>query len=321
MKNNITVVYAFDNEKEIPFWRISIKSLLRTNGPNINVLTVVSNELLESKVKALYNSLKLGKNFEVFKMKTIPNFPKNGQFFWIRSALVVSTKYILQIDNDVILNGKIQNLFNSVLENKKFETKKIWAVKIRLSKNAEIIRTLKNTDNYKFPKKRVKNWINTGVVLLNAEWLKTKYNSQEELSFSLEKYNNESKKNIKPMIADESFLIKNFDSSIGYLHPRWNLRFQSPKSTRKYIKENEWFFHFNLRMKKNNKYLKYNFDNLLFSNEVDLDIEINNLVDFLVERYKGMKYPYLKSIIRSDTKRILNRFKNELIYDLNDFCE
>lgn len=39
--DKFTVVYGFDNISEFDFWKLSFRSLLKSNGEKVNVLTIV----------------------------------------------------------------------------------------------------------------------------------------------------------------------------------------------------------------------------------------------------------------------------------------
>lgn len=299
--NNVTIVYGFDSESELEYWEFSLKSLIRSNGPNLNVLTIVSSNELRRKVFDIYSSLDLNKSFNSIALEGLDKFKFNGQFYWIKSPFYVNTKYVLQLDNDILINGSVSNL----LENTITKDKKIWGVRVRISEKEKMLKTLIKIHEFNLKKSIRNKWVNAGVVLMDADWFKQELHSDQNLTNMINEFCDISFEKPFAQVADESFIIKYFHNQMGRMPAKWNLRFQSPKATRKNINNKEWFFHFNLRRKEGNKYIKYNFNNLLLNGNPILDKESQEITNFLIERYKKERKPYLKVLVRNDVKKIL----------------
>lgn len=285
MEKLFTVVYGFDNISELKYWKLSIKTLINSNGKNINVLTLVNDDFLLREVNEFYKESELGDSFKVIFIDDLCNFKKEGQFYWLRSPFYVDTKYILQLDNDILLNGNIQDLIRETDVNKK---DKIWGVRVKIDINGKMPSTLKDIHKFNLTQKIHKKWINAGVVLVDVDWYKKTIGTKEKLINLLDNYGNLETLGDDNLIADESFLIKYFHEVMGPMPRKWNLRFQSFVTTNKFIKKGNWFFHYNLRMPVNNKHIKYNFDNLLFNENTDYLDEGTKISQFLAERYKNI---------------------------------
>lgn len=305
---DVTIIYAFDIESEIPFWKLSLKSLIKTNGKDINLLTLVTNDKLKKEVLKIYDELKLNNNFKVKIINDLVNIKKEGQFLWLRSSFHVNTRYILQLDNDILINCSIIKLIDVTIT----KDKKIWGVRVRISKNEKMLKTLKDLHKFKLKKSIKRKWINAGVVLMDSEWFRNELISESKLKNMLKEFSEINYDLDFAMIADESFLIYYFHKFMGSMSGKWNLRFQSPKSAKKYINDDEWIFHFNLRRKIENKYIKYDFSEFLFNENVEIDKISKEISEFLITRLesdnkifiKKFVYPYVDNIITNLLKAL-----------------
>lgn len=247
-------------------------------------------------------------NCKVIIVDDEKHFKREGQFYWLRSPFFTKTKYILQLDNDIILNGDINYLIESTVNN---TNEKIWGVRIKNDITQKIVRTLEELHNFNLTDKILNKWINGGVVLIDVEWYKNYFGNLENFKTTLYEYIDINMNTDFAQIADESFVIKNFHTFMGKMSKRWNLRFQAVNSTKKFIKKDNWFFHFNLRLPTNNKYVKYNFSEILFSKNINIEDESKKIAILIQNRYmylynKRKKLKKLEKYSRNTISRILD---------------
>lgn len=129
---NLTVLYAFDNEGQLPQFRLSLISLLKSNNSDYKVLVITSNHELEKEVQKIFREFNLEFNFSTYVLSYLNNISRSGMFYWLIAPFLIDTKYMLQLDNDIIVNSSLKLLLKRVKFKRKFS---IFGVKIKLSED------------------------------------------------------------------------------------------------------------------------------------------------------------------------------------------
>lgn len=300
-KNILSIVYGFDNENELKFFELSLKTLIKTNGKKFIVYCFVNSEKLKQEVNNIYKKNDVYNIFKIIKIDNIGYFRKQGKFFWLRSPFYIKSKFILQLDCDTLINTNLMNLLPK--KNSLNWKMVISGVKIKTPEN--VLSSL--IENHNFNPNSSQNffWINAGIVLINVKKYKSKFKKLETLENELILFSRvKSKKRISQ--SDEAFIIKKF-KKIGTLKRRYNLRFQAPKTTLDWINSDDFIFHYNLRKKINKNFVKYDFSKFIIMKN-DFSEESNNLKKFILDVMKLQENTffeqnsideYLKKIILS----------------------
>lgn len=288
MKKLITVTYGFDNLSEFPYFERSLYTLVKHNGnlKKYMVLIIVKDELIKQIVNShiINNYPKL--NFKIEIPNSLDDIKKVGKFYWLLSPFFTKTKYTLQLDNDVLLNTKLTSLILNAKKNNPLAT--IWGVRIKVSPNWATVQSITGRENFNYDADQIHRWINGGVVLIKNPSFKKVIKNLSSATEKLNDFFNDElhppKENIKRTLSDEAFVYLYFCNRLAKLSRRFNLRVQTPITTKKWINKKNTIFHYNLRRKENNKYLKFSFDEILknrnFSNDNKIEMkEFINKID------------------------------------------
>lgn len=166
----ILLVTSFDNISQFEYFKYAIiSSILRNDHKNIAFLTIVKNEEQKFSVQNFFDKYlnSYESNVIIFEGSSPSHF-QDGQIYWLFSPFVSNVskkyKYIIQIDNDVLVNCNLNNLIN-----KKNKKNIVSGVRIKASESWPAVKG----SIYKIGKSNFNLysncWINAGVVVLNIK--------------------------------------------------------------------------------------------------------------------------------------------------------
>lgn len=267
MEKLITVTYGFDNLSEFPFFDKSIYTLTKKNNDftKYKVLIIVKdNEIKEFVNKYILESYE-GLDFEIRIPSDLKDIKKVGKFYWLLSPFYTDTMYTLQLDNDTLINTKIEYIIKNALRND--EKAPIWGVRISVKPTWSTVQSITGRENFEYDLNYIDRWINAGVVLINNNEYKKSIKTYDMATMLLNDFFDDESHpptgNIKRTLSDEAFIYLYFGKNLSNIKRRFNLRVQTFKTTKKWVNNNNTIFHYNLRRKENNKYLKFDFEEIL----------------------------------------------------------
>lgn len=285
---SLTIFYGYDSEDQIDKTFLSISSIRPNAKININILIFVSNEhlLIKTKQKISISHTKLP--ISVILYESINSVPKAGMYFWIFSPFHTKTDYILQLDNDTLVNCDLHSLIKSTYPNRSA----INAVQIRFNHKYRVVKTIDCKIKSKYnietsSNKFMKKWFNSGVVLIDRVKFINKIYDENYLINELYEYTNPRNYSdeLKLSFSDEAFILTLFMNDISSLRRKYNLRLQSIMSTRIYMKKNDYIFHYNKKLLIDNTYEKVDFK------RVKNDSKYWDLIKKTINNeYKNQKY-------------------------------
>lgn len=225
-KNNnhnfkITAVYSFDNSNQLKQFLISVKSLyaIDENVKDVKLILFLTEDIKKKFAKditALISEINSDISFVIRKIDFNTGVTNSvGKFAWIYSPFMTDTEYIIQLDNDTIINISIWDLikkYKTKIDNSLFLGRTdenilknpLWGEPVKF--------ILKIDDPYSHG-----NYINTGVVLFKRDNAIKEFVSKENL---FNKINKLHKKLIK-----NNFIINESDQNILYI--MWGNKFNS----------------------------------------------------------------------------------------------
>lgn len=237
----LLVVTAFDNLSQFKYFKYAVLSTsLRNNPHEISYLTIVKNKEQKNIVDNFYNNYLSEYEFQVktFDKQSPSNF-REGQIYWLFSPFYAkNSKYIVQIDNDVLVNC----LFSDMI-NQKNRRNIISGVNIKPSEKWSAVKS----SIYKIGKPKFdiysKKWINAGIAVINVKkWVKFHKNDSGLWKRINEISNFNKENNFRD--SDESIIFDLHYKDTGSLDRKYNLRFHSPKTTMKSLDYNDYIFHY-----------------------------------------------------------------------------
>lgn len=267
MKKLITVTYGFDNLSEFPYFEKSLYTLVKYNDDltKYKVLIIVKNKKIKKVVNSHISNNYPKLDFKIEIPKSLDDIKKVGKFYWLLSPFFTDTEYTLQLDNDILLNTKLDSVILDAEKNNSLAT--IWGVRIKTSPNWPTVQSITGRENFNYDPDHMYRWINGGVVLIKNPSFKKVINNLTSATEKLNDFFNDElhppKLNEKRTLSDEAFVYLYFCNELSKLSRRFNLRVQTPNTTKKWINKKNTIFHYNLRRKENDKYLKFSFDKIL----------------------------------------------------------
>lgn len=280
----LTIVYGFDREDQIPLTVLSIKSIKQDINLNIDLKIFVSNEYLKNLFLSEISKIKLKIHIDVIIINCLNTVNKRGMYFWLLSPYHTDSDYILQLDNDTILNCRISDL----IPRKLYKEFPLYGVRIKFDYKFRVVQTISDYIYEKFnikvnSKKSVSSWINSGIVLINRDLYLDVFEQEEDIIKELMHYLdiNNYKYGEKLSFSDEAFVFSRFFNNLGKLKRRYNLRIHSFKSTEKLIKSNNYIFHYNKKIYIENKLEKI--DMVKIVNDEDYFNKIVNSVNSILK--------------------------------------
>lgn len=297
---SLTLTYGLDNIKEVDKIFFSINSLLLKNDiSEIEIIIFVKNTNLKIKLhKIIFEK----KTFSDFNISIIVSPLKNvpGQYYWLLAPFYTKSQKIIQLDNDIIVNA---NLSNIVFRNKKSI---LSGVKVWTTPDRAIIKNIIDNFGIKYNKRKYSNWINSGVVLINRSEFVKKFISKKNLEEMINWYYGKSAQND----SDEGFIFIFLRKQIEGLDGKYNLRIQSHVAFDRYIKGDEYIFHYNLGCDVTCQDTKFDFSS--WHNNIPISYEdINHC---LVSR-KSIQDEKSREWYKSYSERIVS-ILNKLVHDL-----
>lgn len=307
----ITVVTAFDNLTQFEgFKNTVISASIRNSHKEISFLTVVKNYSQKKVVENFYKTYlyKYETDVVVF-WKSSPSVYRDGQIYWLFSPFFVKrNKYIIQLDNDTLINCKLSSLidktnYKNVVSGVKIKPYEHWpAVQSSITKMGQ-----SSFEKYS------NNWINGGITLINTKlWIKA-HKTKELLWKKIAEISLENEKNEFPE-TDESLIFDLHFKDIGRIKRRYNLRFHTPVTTSKFIKSNDFILHYFLYNKYNGSRQKFDFLDH-FKNLGSNNTNIDDYLDFSLSSYK------LKSIIDNMDRDDLSKYLKTIYLTMEELLQ
>lgn len=309
-KNNlkrITIVYGLDNIDQKSMLINSIKSIENSNNFCEEIIVFLSSDNLKEIITNDINNIGFKNKFRFIVINNLENIDKAGMFFWLFSSYYTKTEYIIQLDNDTLINTDLSKM----LPNKFRKAKTIYGVNIKFDSNYRVVKTISNDMNDLYNNfvnnEYVKKWINSGVVLINKDEFLKKYPKLEILNSDLLDYTNLSKYefNFTPAVSDEGFLILKFYNSIGKIKRKFNLRIHSFNSTKRLLSKNDYIFHYNKSFTIDNNYVKLDIIEYInnykyrmkFIDSLKSEFEFKN--DVFLIKYEKILFKYITNDFKS----------------------
>lgn len=271
----LTVFYGLDDESQIQLMITSLKTITISNTNILKVLILCSDSILIDKINNLLLHQNLDLDFKFISFEEICEFSLDGKFYWLFSPFLTDSDFIIQLDNDTLINTDLNNMLSTLNE----PNKAINAVKIKFNLNSRVVKTVKEKfelvqTQKNISKISINKWINTGVVIINRAKFIDEFKDLKFFEDKLFEYLDEEFYSLqfKPIFSDEAFVILHFYNEIGWLKRKYNLRFQSYRTTKKFIAKGDYIFHYNRPEFINNKYRKFNIVKLINDDNYDFDI-------------------------------------------------
>ncbi len=284
---SIAVIYCFDNMNQFDKFKHSAITILKQD---IDIILIVSEELSKNDLVNNFVS-ETGIKLVVQADKRI-----KGMFYWLLSPLLTNYEYYIQLDNDTLIsNVSLINLiekYKSKLKHKSFLGIKSFAW--RMEKNKKVIK-LYRTNKIDFYSK-IRNYINTGVVLINGNRVRSNLINNGYGIEHIVKFFEDTKKN-NYRITDQEYLHSFWWKEIGFISVRYNLRTHVLYDLKRFSKREDIILHYNLHSYMDEKWVKFDFINKIkkLSKEEFLE-EISEFWASSVERKYKKKKLYKKAI-------------------------
>lgn len=305
----VTIVYGFDNADQIEKAILSISSIRLQPKIEINILIFVSSVNLKTKVEKELKFLELQFDINILLCDFLKPIMRRGMYFWLYSPFFSKSDFLLQLDNDTLLNCNINKMIKSI----RFKKKTIFAVKIVFSKDKKVVKNITTLINSKYnlrlsAENISNNWINSGVVLINRRLYLEKFPTIDQLNFEIISYNNlKEHNNIREThFSDEAFVLLHFYDSIAALNRKYNLRFQSILTTRIFINRRNYIFHYNKKFWVDGKYVKFDPKKLS-----KIDTYSSDFKKIIQNNFENQKY-YVDGYWETIYKNLLKDFESIL---------
>lgn len=212
-KYKISAIYSFDNINQFKQFLISAKSLylIKENIEEVKLILFLTKELkieLEGKIHSLFKNIdpNISINIKEIDFET-GVISSKGKFAWIYSPFKTNTDYIIQLDNDTIVNLRILNLFTkfeSILDKCLF----LGRADSNILENPQWGDPVKFALNIDNPYDHG-NYINTGVVLFKRENAIREFESEKKLLTKISSLNK--------LLVKNKFQISESDQNILYI--------------------------------------------------------------------------------------------------------
>lgn len=215
----MNILYCFDNWNQLNWWKISIKSLIEASDKSkLNFLIMVKNEQEFIDVLVDWLNLLSIDNFSIHLVNSNSSesniFNNNAMLWWLIAPSIFKLKMgkILYLDNDTIVNTDVLDLNNYSFDNRVVflgTNYGKWSTKVYKWSLPFMVKHKTFINN-----KPLKNYFNTGVVLINIEnYFKFNINNLLDVYYNdfvklINKYSFMKKK--KDIHNDEMFLFAFF---------------------------------------------------------------------------------------------------------------
>lgn len=212
INKNIAVVYAFDQAKQISMFYKSVKSLVKSNSDNDNLTLylLVSKDLMKQYGAEIKLNLKeiVNFNFEIIPMKFTTGIGKyDGMFYWLISPFLIKDDYVVQLDNDTIVNTSINQMIKDYEDS--FESNIFIGLKNTFEYSDFLRTTVKYFTSPEYYNKYKINYLNTGVAIINVKNYKKNIKNKKVIIKSIKNYCKLAAK-LKLATYDQEFLVSFF---------------------------------------------------------------------------------------------------------------
>lgn len=305
----IKVIYAADTKQQFDLLVRSLETLTFCNEPNKVSLILLFHSRIKEYVSELVDSYKK-RGFKVetkeFSEEESHNLSqsKPGMLYWVFAPVLFKGDKFIQIDNDTIINTSIDAIFfevkNKWSDNAIFGAKTNILFNLKIRRNLNQIHGKKNVSN-------LTNYINYGVVLINAENFRKIFKNESELIGYIRDKGNIARDFLLAETDQEIFFDK-FKNKTGIISNKYNARIHRKRdfNWKEWNSEdNSYILHYNLYIEGKRK---FNFNNFLTSDK-DFNEKVKNLSSFYFINNKKTKEA--EEYIKVLSKIILNKNKHE----------
>lgn len=237
-KNNITVVFSFNNDY-CKYFAVALKSLIENSNQNkFYDIIVFSTDISERNKKLINQMLPTNFSLRIYDVtecinNLLEDIQLSGFKYWsvemyyriVIPLIMRSYDRVLYLDSDIVCKKDISELFATDFDNKKLVAIKdafnlISTLEICNETKKYILETLKVKD--------IKSYFNSGVILFNIQKIcPEEYLIHLKEAFKIELTN----------CPDQDVLNSIFTDQVKFVDQKWNLQYHMPFLYERFLKD------------------------------------------------------------------------------------